>query len=116
MPQNLFAACRDSEGQLIAKRVRLDQSVQQQVEMLFVEQETAFRYGVTSEVAFDGSWNPDDDEFLTIDTPAEANIFIDAINTNAVAVPDLNTAAFAGEGVKALFTGSVTKGATKIVV
>ncbi|KXJ52339.1 MAG: hypothetical protein AXW12_15980 [Thalassospira sp. Nap_22] len=116
MPQNLFAACRVNNGQLIAKRVRLDNTVQQQVETIFRDQETSFRAGVTSEVAFDGAWNPDDDEFLTIDIPAEAAIFVDTINANAVAIPDINTAAFANEGIKALFTGSTVNGVTKVVV
>lgn len=115
MPQNLFAACRVN-GNLVAKRVRLDNTVQQAVETIFNDQEAVFRDGVTSEVAFDGTWNPDDDEFLTIDIPAEASIFADTINANAVAVPDINTAAFGNEGIKAIFTGSTVNGATKVLV
>ncbi|MGO4842455.1 hypothetical protein AB4144_60325, partial [Rhizobiaceae sp. 2RAB30] len=57
MPQNLFAACRIN-GALVAKRVRLDQAVQQQIETIFNQQETDFRNGITSEVAFDGRWWP----------------------------------------------------------
>jgi len=71
MPQNLFAACR-TNGALVAKRIRLDQAVQQQIETIFNQQEADFRDGITSEVDFDGSWTPDDDEFLTIDVPQEA--------------------------------------------
>lgn len=51
MPQNLFVACRTAAG-LVAKRVRLDQAVQQQVEGIFNQQEADFRDGITSEVAF----------------------------------------------------------------
>lgn len=116
MPQNLFAACRDNGGQLIAKRVRLDATVQQAIEVMFAEQENAFRQGVTDEVPFDGTWTPDEDEFLTIDVPAEAQVFADAISANAMAVADINTAAFAGEGIKALFTGVSANGATKVLV
>lgn len=116
MPQNLFAACRNNNGQLIAKRVRLDATVQQAIEAIFSSQERAFRQGVTNEVPFDGSWTPDEDEFLTIDIPTEAQIFVDAINTNAMAIADINTAAFAGEGIKALFTGVSTNGTTKVLV
>ena len=83
MPQNLFAACRTHDGQLIAKRVRLDANVQQAVEAVFAEQEVAFRQGVTDEVPFDGSWTPNEDEFLTIDVPAEAQVFADTVNANA---------------------------------
>lgn len=116
MPQNLFAACRTHDGQLIAKRVRLDANVQQAVEAVFAEQEAAFRQGVTDEVPFDGSWTPNEDEFLTIDVPAEAQIFADTINANAMAVDDIDTAAFAAEGIKALFTGIPVNGATKVLV
>lgn len=115
MPQNLFAACRVG-GSLIAKRVRLDATVQQAVEGIFATQEAEFREGVIAEVPFDGSWNPDDDEFLTIDVPAEAAIFERTINENAVAVPDLNTTAFASEGIKALFTGVTANSETKVLV
>ena len=116
MPQNLFAACRTHDGRLIAKRVRLDANVQQAVEAVFAEQEAAFRQGVTDEVPFDGSWTPNEDEFLTIDVPAEAQIFADTINANAMAVDDIDTAAFAAEGIKALFTGIPVNGATKVLV
>lgn len=116
MPQNLFAACRDNGGQLIAKRVRLDAAVQQAIEAIFADQEATFRHGVTSEVPFDGSWTPDEDEFLTIDIPAEAQVFADTINANAMAIADINAAAFAGEGIKALFTGVSNNGATKVLV
>ncbi|MCP1313454.1 MULTISPECIES: Kiwa anti-phage protein KwaB-like domain-containing protein [unclassified Halomonas] len=116
MPQNLFAACRTHDGQLIAKRVRLDANVQQAVEAVFAEQEAAFRQGVTDEVPFDGSWTPNEDEFLTIDVPAEAQIFADTINAHAMAVDDIDTAAFAAEGIKALFTGIPVNGATKVLV
>lgn len=116
MPQNLFAACRDNGGQLIVKRVRLDANVQQAVETIFADQEADFRQGVTSEVPFDGSWTPDEDEFLTIDVPVEAQVFADTINANAMAIADINTAAFSDEGIKALFTGVSANGATKVLV
>ena len=116
MPQNLFAACRTHDGQLIAKRVRLGANVQQAVEAVFAEQEVAFRQGVIDEVPFDGSWTPNEDEFLTIDVPTEAQIFADTVNANAMAVDDIDTAAFAAEGIKALFTGISVNGATKVLV
>ena len=116
MSQNLFAACRDNGGQLCSKRVRLDANVQETIKAMFADQEAAFRQGITNEVPFDGTWTPDEDEFLTIDIPAEAKIFADTINSNAVAVADINTVAFAGEGIKALFTGVTVNGATKVLV
>jgi hypothetical protein len=112
---NLFAACR-IDGQLIAKRVRLDATVQQALETIFDNQEIAFREGVTTEVAFNGSWTPDEDEFLTIDVPAEAAMFEATIRGNAMAVPDIDTTHFADEGIKALFIGKVVAGSAIILV
>lgn len=106
MPQNLFAACKE-DGVLIAKRVRLDATVQQDVEDLFDRQETDFREDVTEEVEFDGSWKPDAEEFLTIDVPEDAEFFEQTIRANATAVPDIDTDNFLEEDIKALFTGSV---------
>ena len=115
MPQNLFATCRVN-GALIAKRIRLDQAVQQQIETIFNQQETEFRDGITSEVAFDGSWTPDDDEFLTIDVPQEAVIFTDTLNANPVSIPDIDTVNFEAEGIKGIFTGVAVNGSMKVLV
>ena len=115
MTQNLFAACRHN-GSLVARRVRLDSAVQASIEALFSEQESSFRDGITTEVDFNGSWNPEDEELLTIDVPSEADIFEEAINANATSVPDINTANFAAEGIKALFTGTNNNGVTKVLV
>ena len=115
MPQNLFAACRSGNG-LIAKRVKLDATVQQLVEDIFEGQERDFRDGVTEEVAFDGRWKPDDEEFLTIDIPEEATVFQNTIEANALSVPDIDTGHFMEEGIKALFTGSTENGTTKVLV
>ncbi len=115
MPENLFAACRNND-QLIAKRVRLDNNVQQAIETIFADQETQFREGITDEVDFDGSWNPDENEVLTLDVPDEAQLFIDTIEANAVAIPDIDTAHFDQEGIKGLFTGTTDGGATKVLI
>lgn len=115
MPQNLFAACR-RDGDLIAKRIQLDSSVQQQVEAIFTAQEDEFRQGIADEIPFNGSWHPDDDELLTIDIPAEAGIFSAAVNANAVSIPLVDVAAFDQEGIKAIFTGRGVNGATKVLV
>jgi hypothetical protein len=115
MPQNLFAACRVN-GELIAKRVRLDNTVQQGVEAIFGAQEAEFRDGVTTEVDFDGSWVPDEDEFLTIDIPQEGALFADTMNANPVTIRPIDTAHFEEEGIKALFTGTAVNGATTVLV
>jgi len=115
MQQNLFAACRVGDD-LIAKRVHLDRTVQEAVQAVFSDQEECFRNGITEEVDFDGSWKPDENEILVMDIPQNAQIFVDTINANAVAIPVLDTAAFDKENIKALFTGDVDNGATKVLI
>lgn len=115
MAKNLFAVCR-SNGDLIAKHVRLEESVQREVEAQFDEQETEFRDGVTIEIPFDGSWKPDSEELLTIDVPQDAKIFEATISANAMSFQDVDTKAFLDEGIKALFTGVSNNGSTKVLV
>ena len=104
MPENLFAACRIN-GELVARRVRLDGTIQEQVEALFIQQEHAFFDGVDDEIAFDGRWKPDLNELLTVDLIPETEMFREALNVNANTVDPLDLANFAAAGVKALFTG-----------
>lgn len=115
MTQSLFSACKQG-NQLTAKLVRLNASVQAQIEHIFDEQEQKFRDGIVNEVPFDGSWKPDEDEVLVIDVPSQAQLFIDCISVNASSLPDLNTASFLAEGVKAIFTGKLVSGAPKVLV
>ena len=115
MPQNLFAACR-TDKQLVAKRVRLDDTVQGQVEEIFTKQEELFRENVNEEVPFDGSWKPNENEFLTIDIPQEAAIFEKTLNVNPTSIDDINVNTFKNEGIKSLFTGGSKNGATKVLI
>jgi hypothetical protein len=115
MTQNLFAACRYN-GSLVVRRVRLDATVQSAVAALFASQESAFRSGVDTEVDFNGTWNPENNEMLTIDIPTEAEIFEDAINANATSIQDIDTSNFADEGICALFTGTSLNGLTKVLI
>ena len=115
MAQNLFAACR-TDGALVAKHVRLEETVQEQVEHLFAGQETEFWNDMADEVPFDGRWKPDAHELLTIDIPQEAEIFESTINANAVSIPDIDIRGFADEGIRALFTGASTNGSAKVLV
>lgn len=115
MPQNLFGACRVN-GRLVAKRVRLDKDVQGAVENVFREQEEQFRRGVEEEVEFDGSWKPDDNEVLFVDIPDDARMFVETIEANAVAIPDMDIRRFAQEDIRALFTGTANGGGTKVLI
>ena len=115
MTQNLFAACRHN-GNLVVRRVRLDSAVQASIEALFSEQESALRSGITEEVDFNGNWDPEQNELLTIDIPQEAEIFEETINDNATSIQDIDTSTFCDEGIKALFTGITANGKTKILV
>lgn len=112
---SLFAACR-VEGVLQVKRVRLDAAVQRSVMDLFEGQEQEFREGVTNEVLFCGNWNPDPEEVLTIEIPAEAEIFEATIRANATAVPNVDIEHFTEEGIKALFTGRVRNNRATVLI
>lgn len=112
---SLFAACR-VEGVLQVKRVRLDAAVQRSVMDLFEGQEQEFREGVTNEVPFCGNWNPDPEEVLTIEIPAEAEIFEATIRGNATAVPNVDIEHFSEEGIKALFTGRVRNNRATVLI
>jgi hypothetical protein len=114
--QNLFAACRHN-GSLVVRRVRLNASVQNAVMNLFEDQEIQLKEGVTTEVDFNGSWNPEAEELLTIDVPPEAEIFTETLNANATSIQDINTDNFFDENIKAIFTGSTDdNGFTRVLV
>ncbi len=115
MPWNLFAACREND-ELISKRIRLDNDVQQTVQETFEQQERSFRDGVTREVAFDGSWKPEEDELLTLNVSQEARMFVDTVEANAVAIADMDLRNFDREGIHALFTGRSVDGNTTVLV
>ena len=112
---NLFAACR-IKGKLVAKHVPTNAEVQGELISIFRGQEDMFREGVTTEIDFDGSWKPDEDELLFIPVPAEAEIFKEAVDSNTASVDEIETQNFAEEGIKALFMGISGKGETRILV
>ena len=104
MPENLFAACRVN-GELVPKRVRLDGTIQDQIEAIFARQEEDFFEGADEEVPFDGGWKPDSNELLIMELTADAGMFRETLDMNANSVEDLDLANFATAGIKALFTG-----------
>lgn len=117
MPQNLFAACREG-GSLFTKRVPLKAGVQNDLKVVFREQEDAFREGVRREIPFDGRWKPEEDEFLTIgvDEIPEADVFENPTKENTLSFHEIDTGKFAVEGIKALFTYLSDGNGTKILV
>lgn len=102
MPRNLYAACWSADG-LVAKRVPLNRAVNAGVMRLFDQQEESFRRGVTGEVSFDGAWHPEPEEFLVLDLPGEAEIFITAVSSSPASLPLIDTGRLADENIKALF-------------
>lgn len=112
---NLLALCRDANGNTI-KRIPMDGALQNPVMQIFSDQEAAFRAGRPNEVAFDGDWNPDDDEILVLDSTAEADAMVAAASGNVLALPTINTANFGGENIKALFVGVNAGGGLRLLV
>ena len=104
MPENLFAASRIN-GELVPRRVRLDGTIQDEIEEIFAQQEQDFFEGVDEEVLFDGRWKPDANELLLLELTEETVMFRETLNMNANAVDPVDLANFATSGIKALFTG-----------
>lgn len=112
---NLLALCRDANGVSI-KRIPMDGALQNPVMQIFANQEAAFRAGRPNEVAFDGDWNPDDDELLVLNATAEANAMVAAATGNVLALPTINAANFGAESIKALFVGVNAGGGVRLLV
>lgn len=83
---------------------------------IFSDQEAAFRADRPNEVAFDGDWNPDDDEILVLDATAEANAMVAAASGNVLALPAINAGNFDAENIKALFIGVNTGAGLRLLV
>ena len=115
MPQNLFAACR-IDGELVPKRVQLDQTIQQQVEGIFAHQGQRFFEDIDEEVPFDGRWKPDDNELLTLEVTSEAEMFQETLSKNPTSVEPLGLSNFTNVGVKALFAGDGANDAGRVLV
>lgn len=112
---NLLAFCREPTGVTI-KRVPVNGALQQPLDQLFLQQETAFRAGRPNEVPFDGDWKPDDDELIVLDNTAEADAMIAAVAGNVLALPMIDTANFEAENIKALFVGTNAGGNVKLLI
>lgn len=112
---NLLALCRDANG-ITIKRIPLNGALQNPVTQIFSDQEAAFRANRPNEVAFDGDWNPDEDEILVLNATAEANAMVAAASGNVLALPTINAGNFDAENIKALFVGVDQGGALRLLV
>lgn len=111
----LLAYCKSAQGHVV-KRIPMTNPVQQGIEALFADQEINFRNGRPNESPFDGDWNPDEDELLTLDIMPEAAALIAAAQGNALALPVIDTANFEAEGIKAIFTSAGNDPAIRLLV
>ena len=104
-PSLLFVAHLDGE-KLVAKRVELDNALQETVGGIFDQQYQTLMNGVEEEIPFVRDWKPDVDELLTIpaERVPETAMFFKAVEGNSLAVAGLGGANPASIGVKALFT------------
>jgi len=111
----LLAYCKTNNGNAV-KRIPMTNPVQNGLEALFLNQENAFRAGRPNEVAFDGDWNPDEDELLTLVVSQEVTDIIAVATGNALALPVIDTAHFEAENIRALFTVAGNDGAQRLLV
>ena len=112
---NLLALCHDANG-ISIKRIPLNGALQNPVMQIFSDQEAAFRAGRPNEVAFDGDWNPDEDEILVLDNTADANAMMAAAAGNVLALPAIDAGNFDAENIKALFIGVNAGGVLRLLV
>jgi len=102
MTANLFAACNHN-GDLVARRIRLNAGIQSSVAELFNQQENDFRQQVEDEIDFDGGWKPESTELFTIPISTDAEIFEEAVTANASSVQDIDISSFEGMGVLSVY-------------
>lgn len=111
----LYAFCREN-GNAVIKHVQLNAALQNGIQTYFEALELVFMEGIQFQLPFTGDWKPDDDELLVVIGLAEAQAMLDASALNAVALPVLNVANFANEGIKALFTSFGNGAARRLLV
>lgn len=111
----LLAYCKTAQGGVI-KRIPMSHQVQNGIEAIFRNQEAAFKQDRPNETAFDGDWNPDEDELLTLNVNDEVQALIDAAAGNALALPVIDTANFDAENIRALFTSEGAAGNKRLLI
>ncbi|KEQ17565.1 Kiwa anti-phage protein KwaB-like domain-containing protein [Endozoicomonas numazuensis] len=114
--QNYFALVKDGNGNPEVKRIRVNQTLQNEIARVFASQKTSFESGIDTEIDFNGDWKPDQNEVLVIDGLAESALMVNAINANASSFSDLNISNFSSEPIKAIFTGTINNGNTSVLV
>ena len=111
----LLAYCKSAQGDVV-KRIPMTRPVQNRIEAIFSDQEAEFKHGRPNESPFDGDWNPDEDELLTLDVNDEAQALIDAADGNALALPVIDTANFETENIRALFISEGAVGNKRLLI
>lgn len=102
MTFNLFALCKIKK-KLEVRKISINNPLQEKVLQIFEQQKIKFNENVKQIVSFTGDWKPDNDEIFEIDLPADANIIVEALNTNLTTIEELNLDNFEKEPIKALF-------------
>lgn len=102
MTFNLFALCR-VDNNLEVRKISVTQTIQAKISQIFEEQKDHFNAGIREIISFAGDWKPEKDELLEIPIPTDANVIIQALETNLTGIPELNLNNFETEPIKALF-------------
>ncbi len=102
MTFNLFALCR-VDNNLEVRKISVTHTMQAKISQIFEEQKDNFNAGIREIISFVGDWKPEKDELLEIPIPTDANVIIQALETNLTGIPELNLNNFETEPIKALF-------------
>ncbi|MFY8092987.1 MAG: Kiwa anti-phage protein KwaB-like domain-containing protein [Niveispirillum sp.] len=97
----LYAICRVN-GNMSVKKISMDSTTQQRVQALFDQQHREFMNGINTVVPFNGDWNPDGDELLSVANTAEMNLVRTQVLGNPTALQDIDARYFTTSGIKAL--------------
>lgn len=114
--QNFFALIKDDHGDCKIKRIKVNKPLQAELIKIFEEQCVLFEKNITEEIVFNGDWNPEINEVLTLTNVKEAKIMSDAIGSNLSSFSDLIVSNFINEPIKAIFTGIKSNGTVKVLI
>lgn len=116
MPQpdlNLFALTNDPGNKIV--KFAISHEIQNNLNVFFSEQERDFEDNVAEIIEFDGKYKPEQDELLKISNYDDIDNLEIAIN-RPLTVADITPTEETFKEIKALFTGYMVNGRSKILI
>lgn len=105
MPNTFYAFCPANDETRIF-RIPITAGIQGELERLFESQEQLFMSNRNDEVEFNGDWNPEPNQLLTINDENLARPFTNTFRNNPAAYDQLDIRQIENAGIKGIFTHS----------